>query len=319
MAQTTFSPSSTSLDKFYTRPETAEACLALLAARLPEFRADLFVEPSAGDGVFLERLPKPSYGIDIAPAAPGIDAGDYLAWVPDENVGAVAVVGNPPFGKNGAKAIAWFNHSARYAEVIAMIMPASLMKGSMRDRLNDRFHLIDEMPLLAEPFRVGAALHQVNAVFQIWKRGETRRPKSVRKTTHPDFRFVASAIGADCVIRRVGGRAGQILPPIDGATDSRGYSPSSNLFVKAESVDPKALEARLNSLDFTDVRECVAANPSVSKSDIVALYQAQLDLERSSVTARPNAADAEAPLPPLSFAEHARAAEGDISNDVKST
>lgn len=311
MAQTTFSSSSTSLDKFYTRPETAEACLALLAARLPGFRADLFVEPSAGDGVFLERLPEPSYGIDIAPAAPGIDTGDYLAWTPDENVGTVAVVGNPPFGKNGAKAIAWFNHSAQYAEVIAMIMPASLMKGSMQDRLNDRFHLLDEMPLLAEPFRVGAALHQVSAVFQIWRRGENRRPKSVRKTTHPDFRFVANAVGADFAIRRVGGRAGDILPAIDGATATHGYSPSSNLFVKAQGVEPKILEARFRKLNFTKVRECVAANPSVSKSDIVALYQAQLDLKRSSETVEANEAEVKAISLSKRIAEHKLAAEGD--------
>lgn len=304
MAQTTFSPSSTSLDKFYTRPETAEACLALLFARLPGFWADLFVEPSAGDGVFLERLPEPRYGIDIAPAAPGIDAGDYLAWAPVENVGTVAVVGNPPFGKNGAKAIAWFNHSAQYAEVIAMIMPASLMKGSMQDRLNDRFHLLDEMPLLAEPFRVGAALHQVNAVFQIWRRGGNRRPKSVRKTTHPDFRFVASAVGADFVIRRVGGRAGKILPSINESAATHGYSPSSNLFVKAAGVDPEILEARFRTLNFTEVRECVAANPSVSKSDIVALYQAQLDLGRSSETVKANQADAEATPLSIRFAKH---------------
>jgi len=78
MAKTPSSTPNNSLDKFYTRPETAEACLALLAARLPGFRADLFVEPSAGDGVFLERLPEPCFGIDIAPAASGIDTGDYL-------------------------------------------------------------------------------------------------------------------------------------------------------------------------------------------------------------------------------------------------
>ena len=293
MAKTPSSTPKNSLDQFYTRPETAEACLALFAARLPGFRADLFVEPSAGDGVFLERLPEPRYGIDIMPAASGIDTGDFLAWTPDGGVETIAVVGNPPFGKNGAKAIAWFNHSARFAEVIAFIMPASLMKGSMQDRLDNRFHLLAEIPLLAEPFRAGSVWHQVNTVFQIWKRGSDRRPKSVRKTTHQDFRFVANAAEADFVIRRVGGRAGKILPSIVGSADTRGYSPSSNLFVKAGGVDPLLLEARFRKLDFTDVRECVAANPSVSKSDVVALYGAQLDLEKLSRAAKLNEASVE--------------------------
>ncbi|MEP1832078.1 MAG: SAM-dependent methyltransferase [Hyphomonas sp.] len=296
MAQA-ISSTSISLDKFYTRLETADACMALFVARLPEFNADLFVEPSAGDGVFLERLPEPRFGIDIAPAASGIETGDFLAWVPNEDVETIAVVGNPPFGRNGSKAIAWFNHSARFADVIAFIMPASLMKRSMQDRLDDRFHLVDEMPLLAEPFRAEFALHQVNTVFQIWKRGIDRRPKSIRKTVHSDFRFLASSRGADFVVRRVGARAGDILPPIVGSADTRGYSPSSNLFVKAQGVDPQLLEARFRTLDFTEVRGCVAANPSVSKSDVVALYGSLLDLERLSRAAKPH--DASVEMTPL--------------------
>ncbi|MEQ3729427.1 MAG: hypothetical protein ABNH38_18665 [Tateyamaria sp.] len=288
LAKTTSSTPKNSLDQFYTRPETAEACLAVLSARLPGFQADLFVEPSAGDGVFLERLPEPRYGIDIMPAASGIDTGDYLAWAPDVGVETIAVIGNPPFGKNGSKAIAWFNHSARFADVIAFIMPASLMKGSMQDRLDDSFHLLAEIPLLAEPFRAGSAWHQVNTVFQIWKRGSDRRPKSVRNTVHPDFRFVASAKEADFVIRRVGARAGEILPSIIGSGVTRGYSPTSNLFVKAEGVDPQVLEARFRTLDFSEVRECAAANPSVSKSEIVALYEVQLNVERLVTATNPN-------------------------------
>lgn len=67
MAQTTSTPSTTSLDKFYSRPETATACQALLAARLPGFSADLFIVRAAGDGVFLDRLPaKPGRCFDAS-------------------------------------------------------------------------------------------------------------------------------------------------------------------------------------------------------------------------------------------------------------
>ena len=107
------------------------------------------------------------------------------------------------------------------------------------------------------------------------------------------FRFVTSLREADFVVRRVGARAGEILPSIVGSTDTRGYSPSSNLFVKAQGVDPQLLEARFRTLDFTEVRECVAANPSVSKSDVVALYGSQLDLERLSSAAKPHNASIE--------------------------
>lgn len=310
MAQT--APSPRSLDQFFTRSATAETCLALLAARLPDLAPDLYVEPAAGDGAFLERLPEPRFGLDIAPSAPGMETGDFLNWLPDESLESIAVVGNPPFGRNAAKAIAFFNHAAGFAEVIALILPASLMKGSMQDRLDPQFHLVDELPLPAEPFRVGERLCQVNTVFQIWRRESFIRPKSVRSTEHDDFRFVATAAEADFVVRRVGARAGALLPRPEGAAGLSGYSPSSNLFVQATGLDPKDLEARFGKLDFAEVRQRVAANPSVSKTDIVALYEVQMELERIA-----EAAAQDVPVHGgRSFSPHlvppARAKEGDL-------
>ncbi|MBP0484517.1 hypothetical protein [Sagittula salina] len=314
MAQTSHTPTPTipSLDQFYTRPDTAAMCVALLAEYLPAFSPDLYVEPSAGDGVFLDRLPQPRFGIDIAPAAPGIASEDFLTWAPDDASGTIAVVGNPPFGRNASKAIAFFNHAAGFAEVIAMIMPASLTKGSMQDRLDENFHLVGAQPLHAEAFRVDETLHEVNAVFQIWRRGGGPRPKSIRKTEHPDFRFVATATEADLVIRRVGARAGALLPPPEDANSVRGYAPASNLFVKAARITPQDLETRFGQLDFSEVRQCAAANPSVSKSDIVALYEAQTELERIAQVQVPQESGAgRAPLSP-ELIPPAQAMDGDL-------
>uniref|UniRef100_UPI000A876B61 hypothetical protein n=1 Tax=Escherichia coli TaxID=562 RepID=UPI000A876B61 len=72
MPQFTPTSSTNSHDKFYTRPETAEFCLAHLRDALPNLAADLWVAPSAGDGVFLDRLPHPRIGLDVAPDHPGI-------------------------------------------------------------------------------------------------------------------------------------------------------------------------------------------------------------------------------------------------------
>ncbi len=75
-------------------------------------------------------------------------------------------------------------------------------------------------------------------------------------------------------------RAGTILPVPTEAEVPCGYAPASNLYIRATG-DPALLEARFRSLDFGIVRQHVAANPSVSKSDIVALYSAQLALDRT--------------------------------------
>lgn len=247
------------LDRYYTRPETAVLCLEHLHATLPDLAADLYLEPAAGDGVFLSRLPAPCRGLDIAPAADGIETADFLTWTPEEDAGRIVVVGNPPFGRNAAKAIAFFNHGARFADTIAMILPASLSKPSLQARLDRRFHLVSEMPLPREPFRHEGAITRVNTVFQVWTRRDQERAVPACPRSHPDFVF---------------------LPVPAEAASPGGYAATSNLFIRATG-DPALLETRFRCLDMAEVRERVAACPSVSKADIVALYTAQLALERA--------------------------------------
>ena len=272
-------------DQFYTRRETAASCIAHLHAVWPTFNPDFCLEPAAGDGAFLGQLPLPRLGLDIAPADPEVAMADFLTWVPGETLGDIAVVGNPPFGRNAALAVRFFNHAAEFAGVIAMIMPASMSKSSMQNRLDARFHLVSEMPLPAEPFRVaGGQLHPVNTVFQVWQRSETARRKAISVRTHADFAFVTTVQEADFVLRRVGARAGAILPVPGPGPVPRGYAPASNLFIRARGIDPAHLEARFRRLDFDDVRRCAAANPSVSKGEIVTLYCAVLELDRITET-----------------------------------
>ena len=279
MATTPATPQSNPNDQYYTRPETVAACLAFLDTVLPDLSPDLYLEPSAGDGAFLQQMPHPRLGIDIAPAHPEVVRADFFTWVPDEGIGSITVIGNPPFGRNGAKATASFNHAAPFADLIAMIMPASMSKGAMQNRLDPWFELVAEMPLPAEPFRAGDKMHKVNAVFQIWKRCDVLRPKAITTTTHADFAFVATPQEADFAIRRVGSRAGAIMTlPAPGQPTS-GYAPTSNLFIKARGIDPARLEARFRALDFSEVRLCAVSNPSVSKNDIVTLYDASSRLE----------------------------------------
>lgn len=268
------------LDRYYTRPETAVLCLEHLHATLPDLAADLYLEPAAGDGVFLSRLPAPCRGLDIAPAADGIETADFLTWTPEEDAGRIVVVGNPPFGRNAAKAITFFNHGARFADTIAMILPASLSKPSLQARLDRRFHLVSEMPLPREPFRHEGAITRVNTVFQVWTRRDRERAVPACPRSHPDFVFVDTLAEADFVMRRVGARAGTILPVPAEAASPGGYAATSNLFIRATG-DPALLETRFRCLDMAEVRERVAACPSVSKADIVALYTAQLALERA--------------------------------------
>lgn len=273
MPQTIPPASAISRATFHARPATVEACLAHLRATLPGLETDLHLV-TAGGTAFRDQMPD----------APVIEASDFPGWRPETTDQRIAVVGHPPFGRNGALAIRIFNTAAAYAEVIAMILPASFGKASMQNRLDPSFQLVSDLALPGELFRVDGALRPVNAVFQVWRRGTGDRPRIERPVTHADFRFVTSPAEADLVLRRVGRRAGTLLPR-SAEPEARGYSPSSNFFLKAEGVDPARLEARVRALDFGDLRR-QAAHPSVSKSDLVALYAAQAQLDRVISAAR---------------------------------
>ncbi|MFZ3584988.1 hypothetical protein ACOI1H_23015 [Loktanella sp. DJP18] len=273
-------------EMYYTQSQTVSRCLAHLRESLPLDGINLFLEPSAGAGAFLEQMPSPKLGIDTQPMSAGIETADYLAWWPDAAAGAIAVVGNPPFGSNGAGAVKFFNHSAGFADVIAMIMPASFSKDSMQNRLSMDFVLVSELPLQNEPFLVEGKPHCVNAVFQIWRRSATPRVIVKRATKHDDFVFVATKEEADFAMRRVGGRAGAVIDILPGTSGQKGLSSESNLFIKAVDCDPATLESRFRALKIAEVRTLSAAHPSISKSDIIQLYTAQVSASTVTHSAR---------------------------------
>ena len=58
------------LDQYFTKPEVVRRCLAELGSLS---RFDLVIEPSAGNGVFLDAIKHPNkVGIDIDPQHPDV-------------------------------------------------------------------------------------------------------------------------------------------------------------------------------------------------------------------------------------------------------
>ena len=230
----------------------------------------LWVDPSAGAGAFLSQLPSPRVGFDLAPADFESRQADFLDWVPPEGFPRRIVVGNPPFGRNASLAIRFFNHAAQHAEIVAMILPRSIRKPSLRRRLDRMFHLVDEVLLPDNAFFCDGKPAAVRTVFQVWERGEVRREETAAAATHPDFSFCRSADAADFAIRRVGGGAGRIFD------DPRDRSVQSHHFVRAEACDAVTLLDRFRRLDFDEARADVVAVPSIARPDIVSLYTALL-------------------------------------------
>ncbi|MBM3928107.1 MAG: SAM-dependent methyltransferase [Sphingomonadales bacterium] len=248
------------LDQYYTHPDVAEHFYAIFREHFDP-AAYLMVEPSAGTGSFLKVMPDGSIGYDVEPKYPGIQTADFLT-VRIDNDRAIAILGNPPFGRNASMAVRFFNHAAAQVSVIAFILPRTFRKASIENRLHRNFHLIREEPVPEDAFLFRGKPFNVPAVFQIWERRSYLRPLRPDVTWHPDFEFLTTPDLADFAIQRVGAGAGRLHHDFAA-------SPSSHYFIRG---DVEHIMARIN---FRTVAADVAGNPSLSKAEIVALYQAR--------------------------------------------
>lgn len=196
------------LDQFFTRPDVALCCVDELSSilREPLSRFELILEPSFGDGAFVEALrkreltsPKVKYvDIDALDEAHRMDflkadlkksiveprffhtaergkgSLDVLWGIKsklDKSRGTCLTIGNPPFGKNSSLAVAFFNRAAEFSAVIAFIVPRTFSKESVHEKLDLNFFLIRETLLEEGSFLFQGDAYDVPCVFQIWARG----------------------------------------------------------------------------------------------------------------------------------------------------
>ena len=74
--------SNNGLDQFYTKPSIVEKVLSMIDCS----KYELVLEPSAGAGDFLERLPKATrVGVDLEPAHPEVTQQDFFDYAPHLN------------------------------------------------------------------------------------------------------------------------------------------------------------------------------------------------------------------------------------------
>ncbi|MGI4878843.1 MAG: hypothetical protein ACRYG4_15300 [Janthinobacterium lividum] len=222
------------------------------------------VEPSAGTGAFSDLLPACRLAFDVEPRGEHIVKADYLK-IEIRSARKIAVIGNPPFGSNASLAIRFFNHSAMQADVVALIMPLSIMKASMINRLDPDFHLLHEETVETNAFLLEAIPYDVPTVFQIWERRTYRRVLRAVEFRHSDFDFTTKD-KADFAIQRVGARAGRVHHDLTA-------SASSHYFIRGD------VERTMRRLEpsFRRAAADVAGNPSLAKSEIVALYRQQAE------------------------------------------
>lgn len=110
-------------DQFFTPKAVAEYCYRKVIEIVQPDNDTLFVEPSAGNGVFFDLLPKGRrVGLDIEPRHPEVETKDFLDYTPAQKR-KIVVIGNPPFGLRGNLALRFINHAYSFADYVAFILP----------------------------------------------------------------------------------------------------------------------------------------------------------------------------------------------------
>lgn len=245
------------LDKYYTNPSVAKMCYESV-----RHLATVWVEPSAGSGAFLELLPTGSIGYDISPESDNVVKKDW--FIVDSINGSV--IGNPPFGKNSSLAVKFFNHAATlYSPYICFILPRTFRKDSIQKRLDENYHLISDIDIPPNSFLLEGKPYDVPCCFQVWERRDKKRNREV----YDNFLFDVVKEGHyDFLVRRVGGRSGQI---VNSGADS------STFKIKAK-IDVELLKSLFrNSLeDIKKVRDNTAGVRSISEKELFKILKGRL-------------------------------------------
>ena len=274
------------LDQFYTKSEVAGACWAHFTNTLSTLNRNLsdlfFVEPAAGTGAFYKLLPlQRRLGIDLVPKCKDVKSQDFFkvnefASTPRDTV----IIGNPPFGKRGKLAIAFFNHAAHLADIVAFIVPVNFRKFTIHNQLDPSMRFISKLPLPRDAFHLDGKSYSVNTEFQIWTRfASTHQDMRQHKRLpiqHPDFQMWQYNNTPDAL--KV------FQKPFDFAVPCQGWQDYSRretdeqqcernkqwILLKAKSA---TVLARLMKIDYEGLaQECATAVPGFRKGDLVKAY-----------------------------------------------
>ena len=269
------------LDKFYTIPEISNKCINIIGTKYNWDTWDLVVEPSAGNGSFLTKIPtSKKIGIDIEPEHTDIINKDFFDYEPPSDIKNILVVGNPPFGRVSSLAIKFFNHAAEWCNVIAFIIPKTFRRVSLQNRLHKKFHLIYDEEIPSEPCSFSPPM-QVKCCFQIWEKKDENRDIVKLTTKHDDWDFLSNGPpdnsgqptppkGADFALLAYGGKCGSIV-----TKELDKLRPKSWHWVKAKISTPLLIE-RFRSLDYSISKDTARQN-SIGRGELVKLYSESFD------------------------------------------
>ena len=253
----------TGKEQYYTPIELAKRLIARAENLIPDLARRTLLEPAGGTGAFIQAAE--TFGItsilsfDIEPKHASVSKGNFL--LEELAVKNAITISNPPFGRNNALSIPFFNKAANHSDYICFIVPRSWRKWSVMNRLDSRFHLlhdedinidyVDEKGLqLSKKMRLATC-------FQIWEKRTNLRPVIkvedlgiIERSTPEEADISLTIFGYGC------GKVKTEFPRIRNTTQ---------LFLRLS--HPKALEA-LKAVDFSKFYKNTAYTEALSLPEI---------------------------------------------------
>ena len=256
------------IDKYYTSQSAANKCIELVKTHININNDDLCIEPSAGNGSFIDSIKGlfNNYNFyDLEPEHNEIIKQDYLLFdynkIIETKHNKIHVIGNPPFGRQSSMAIKFIKKSTEYCDSISFILPKSFKKNSLKKHFALNFHLECEYELPNNSFIIGKQSYDVPCVFQIWVKKNINR--IVPKTLEPiNYSFVKKNEKHDISFRRVGVYAGEIY------RDTENRSIQSHYFIKFHIPLTDDLLEKLSKINFNCKNNTVGPK-SISKPELI--------------------------------------------------
>lgn len=264
------------MDKFFTKKDVVALCLNRFKKYIVINTNDLIIEPSAGNGAFMDGIQSLTHHFrfyDLDPENEFIIKQNYLHYDYTDvkkTYSNIHIIGNPPFGRQSSMAIQFIKKSCEFCQSISFILPKSFKKDSLKKTFPLNFHLLFEMDLPEKSFLVDGVEHNVETVFQIWEKKEVKRtpPKQVEPL---HFIFVKKSEDPDIAFRRVGVNAGKIDKNLVNK------SIQSHYFIKfTNKKDAQDNIDKLSAITY-DFNNTVGPR-SISKQELIVKFNPLLDV-----------------------------------------
>lgn len=200
------------LQQWYTVDELAEECMEKFKTHCADIwqnQQAFYIEPSAGEGSILEKLPEGRrVGVDLEPKHDEVKEMNFFDTT-RENLGIaenrpLVLIGNPPFGDVASN---FFDHAttkglegrerrsrANYkgplnADYIAWILPNSFITREKRNKIDPYYHLIYVMNITCCYVFEGKT-YNLPTMFGIWKRQDVPIHVPITVLDSPDFDLI---------------------------------------------------------------------------------------------------------------------------------